>query len=162
VDIRHSQDKEPARALLSVRVANESVCDIEDFVATFAAEQGIASEDKARVLILVEELFTNLSRYGYRDRSRPPSEAEAGEAQVMLELDEDRLTIEFRDDGQEFNPLAGEPPELEEPGGDDPSAGGLGLHIVRDLADNADYTRADGRNVIRLNRRVSLVKVSRR
>jgi len=156
LDTRHSQQKEPARALLGVRVGTEAICEIEDFVATFAAEQGIASEDKARVLILVEELFTNLSRYGYRDRSEAP-----GEAEVVLELDEDRLTIEFRDDGQEFNPLAGPPPEPEEPG-EDELAGGLGLHIVRELADGADYERADGRNVIRLNRRVSLVKVSRR
>lgn len=156
MDTRRSQEKEPARALLAVRVGAEAICEIEDFVATFAAEEGIASEDKARVLILVEELFTNLSRYGYRDRSEG-----AGEAEVVLELDEDRLTIEFRDDGQEFNPLAGAPPEPEESGDDEP-AGGLGLHIVRELADGADYTRADGRNVIRLNRRVSLVKVSRR
>jgi anti-sigma regulatory factor (Ser/Thr protein kinase) len=156
VDTRHSHDKEPARALLSVRVANESVCEIEDFVATFAAEQGIASEDKARVLILVEELFSNLSRYGYSDRTEL-----VGEAEVVLELDEDRLTIEFRDDGREFNPLAAAAPTLET-SDDDPPAGGLGLHIVRDLADGADYARADGRNVIRLNRRVSLVRVPRR
>jgi len=156
VDTRQSQQKEPARALLGIRVGTEAICEIEDFVVTFAAEQGIAAEDKARVLILVEELFTNLSRYGYRDRAEA-----VGEAEVMLELDEDRLTIEFRDDGEEFNPLSSPPPEPEKPG-DDELAGGLGLHIVRELADGADYRRADGRNVIRLNRRVSLVKVSRR
>ena len=156
METRHSQNKEPARSLLSVRVANESVCEIEDFVATFAAEQGIASEDKARVLILVKELFANLSRYGYPDQAQP-----AGEAEVALELDEDRLTIEFRDDGREFNPLADAPPALEGPD-DEAPAGGLGLHIVRDLADSANYARADGRNVIRLNRRISLVRMPRR
>jgi anti-sigma regulatory factor (Ser/Thr protein kinase) len=156
VETKHSHDKETARSLLSVRVANESVCEIEDFVATFAAEQGIASEDKARVLILVEELFTNLSRYGYPDQPQP-----AGEAEVVLELDEDRLTIEFRDDGREFNPLADAPAALEVRD-DEAPAGGLGLHIVRELADGADYVRADGRNVIRLNRRVSLARGPRR
>jgi hypothetical protein len=39
--------------------------------------------------------------------------------------------------------------------------GGLGLHIVRELADEADYSRRDGRNVIRLSRRVSSIKTSR-
>lgn len=153
-DTPSSADK-PIRSRLTVRVHREAMCELEDFVATFAAEQGLAAEDKARILIMIEELFTNLARYGYPDQSEP-----AGVAEVVLELKDDKLTIEFGDDGQAFDPLAEAAPDLDR-AADDRAVGGLGLHIVRELAEEADYSRRDGRNVIRLGRRVSLIKVSR-
>jgi serine/threonine-protein kinase RsbW len=65
------------------------------------------------------------------------------------------LTIEFGDDGQAFNPLDRVAPDLSEPLESRP-VGGLGLHMIRELADEAHYSRRDGRNVVRLSRRVSI------
>lgn len=143
------------RALLTIRVHSEAMCELEDFVATFAAEQGLAADDKARILIVIEELFTNLSRYGYPNQSEP-----TGVAEVVLELEDNQLTIEFGDDGQEFDPLASAAPDLDQ-SADARPVGGLGLEIVRELADEVNYSRRDGRNIIRLSRRVSLIKMSR-
>lgn len=155
MDDAQFQTGKPIKAFLTVRVDSDAAGRMENFVATFAAEQGLATEDKARILIVLEELFTNLAKYGYPNRTEP-----AGVAEVMLELDSDQLTIEFSDDGQEFDPLAIAASDLEQ-AADDRPAGGLGLRIVRELADEVNYSRRDGRNVIRLIRRVSL-KRSRR
>jgi serine/threonine-protein kinase RsbW len=138
------------RAHLIVGVHNRAMRELEGFVGTFAAEQGLADDDQARIIIVLEELLSNLSRYGYPNQPKPK-----GIAEVTLELEGDRLTIEFADDGQAFNPLDRVAPDLSESVESRP-IGGLGLHMVRELADEAHYCRRDGRNVVRLSRRVSI------
>jgi anti-sigma regulatory factor (Ser/Thr protein kinase) len=142
------------RDRLTVRVHSGAVHELQGFVAAFAFEQGLAADDKARILIVIEELFTNLSRYGYPSQSEPE-----GVAEVTLELEGNQLTIEFGDDGQAFDPFVSAAPDLDQPVETRP-VGGLGLHIVRELADEAHYSRRNGRNIIRLSRRVSLLKRS--
>jgi serine/threonine-protein kinase RsbW len=123
--------------------------ELESFVGGFAAKHGLAAEDQARTLIVLEELLTNLSRYGYPNQPVPE-----GVVEVTLELEGNRLTIEFGDNGQAFDPLARATPDLNQPVESRP-VGGLGLHMVRELSDEVHYSRRNGRNVIRLSRRVS-------
>lgn len=124
---------------------------VDAFVAAFASELGIAPDEASRILILLEELLTNLMKYGYPDRSEP------GRAEIVLALNGSRLEIEFIDDGCAFNPLAGPPPNLEEPV-EDREVGGLGLHLLRALTDEARYERRNDNNVIRLSRVVAPAK----
>lgn len=128
--------------------------ELESLVGVFAGECGLGADDKARTLIMLEELLTNLSRYGY-----PEQGAREELAEVTLELEGDRLTIEFGDNGQEFNPLIKPTPDLEQSVESRP-IGGLGLHMVRELAQEARYSRRDGRNIVRLSRRVALGRTS--
>lgn len=108
----------------------------------------MAPDEASRILILLEELITNLVKYGYPDR------AECGRAEIVLALDGGRLEIEFIDDGREFDPLAGPPPNLEAPL-ETRTPGGLGLHILRSLTNEARYERRNGNNVTRLSRIVA-------
>src|SRR5260370_22869802 len=80
---------------------------VDGFVVAFVAEQGIAADEAARILILLEELITNLMKYGY------PDGAEPGQAEIALALNGSRLEIEFTDHGCEFDPFAGLPPNLD-------------------------------------------------
>lgn len=123
---------------------------MEQLVATFAAEHSISNEDRARICIVLEELLTNLIKFGYAGRAEP------GLAEIALELDGDRLTLEFADDGAAFDPLAQPPPVLDEAGEDRP-VGGLGLHILRTMADEVYYSHSAGRNLLRFTRTVSLI-----
>ncbi len=118
---------------------------VDGFVAAFVSEQGIAADDAARILILLEELLTNLAKYGYPDRAEP------GRAEIALALNGSLLEIEFIDDGCAFDPLAVLLPNLDEPLEERP-VGGLGLHLLRSLADGVRYERRDNKNVIRLSR----------
>ena len=99
-------------------------------------------------MILLEELLTNLVKYGYPDRAEP------GRAEIVLALDGSRLEIEFIDDGCAFDPLAGPLPNLDEPLEARP-IGGLGLHLLRSLTDVVRYERRNNKNVIRLSRSVA-------
>lgn len=122
---------------------------LEGLVHTFAADHGLADDDKARTIVVLEELLTNLLKYGY-----PNQNESEGTAEVTLELRGDRLTIEFADDGCAFDPLAQAPPNFDQPV-ESRAVGGVGLQILRELSDEAEYVRREGRNVIRLSRRVT-------
>jgi len=121
---------------------------VDGFVAAFVREHGIAADDAARILILLEELLTNLAKYGYPDRAEP------GQAEIALALNGSRLEIEFIDDGCAFDPSAGPLPNLDEPLEGRP-IGGLGLHLLRSLSDVVHYERRGNKNVIRLSRSVA-------
>jgi serine/threonine-protein kinase RsbW len=133
---------------LTVRADSSAMRQVDDFVTAFVSEQAIAADEAARILILLEELLTNLMKYGYPDRAEP------GQAEIVLELNGSRLEIEFIDDGCAFDPFAVAPPDLDEPLEARP-VGGLGLHILRSLTDDSRYERRNETNVIRLSRTVA-------
>jgi serine/threonine-protein kinase RsbW len=137
---------------LSVRVDSTAMRQVDAFVAAFVKEQGIAADDAARILILLEELLTNLAKYGYSDRAEP------GRTEIALALNGSRLEIEFIDDGCAFDPLAVPPPDLEEPLEERP-VGGLGLHLLHSLTDVVRYERSNNKNVIRLSRSIASTRI---
>ena len=150
-DTHRARDtRQPLQARLTVRADTGAMPQVEAFVGSFATQHGIETDDTARVIILLEELFTNLVKYGY------PTQSEPGWADIGLELEGTRLTIEFVDDGRAFDPLAQPAPNLDRRL-EDRSPGGLGLHILRGLPEEAHYSRSNDRNVIRLTRRVALI-----
>jgi anti-sigma regulatory factor (Ser/Thr protein kinase) len=136
---------------LIIRSDSSALAEVDGFVAAFVKEHGIAADEASRIFILLEELITNLMKYGYPDRP------ECGRAEIVLALNDGRLEIEFIDDGCAFDPFAGAPPNLEEPL-ETRTPGGLGLHILRSLTDDARYERRNGNNVIRLSRVVAQPK----
>jgi len=135
---------------LTVRADADALRHVSEFVGEFTLRHRIEAADRARIAIVLEELLTNLLKYGYIDRSEP------GAAEVVLELEGDRLSIEFADDGRPFDPLAEPPPDLDEPVRSRP-VGKLGLEIVRALTHEVSYRRDHDRNIVRMVRRVTLV-----
>jgi anti-sigma regulatory factor (Ser/Thr protein kinase) len=136
---------------LIIRSDSSAMPKVHAFVAAFVREQVIAQDEASRIFILLEELLTNSIKYGYPDRP------ECGRAEIVLALDGGRLEIEFIDDGCAFDPFAAPPPNLEEPL-ETRTPGGLGLHILRSLTDEARYERRSGNNVIRLSQVVTPAK----
>jgi serine/threonine-protein kinase RsbW len=120
----------------------------KDFVERFAAAQQLADPERAYLHLVVEELLTNLVKYGY-DLGR------IGEAELILARDADRVTLTVIDDGRAFDPLTAPSPDLEQAVEDRP-IGGLGIHLIRSLAEEARYERIDGRNHLTLTRRLTL------
>lgn len=96
---------------------------------------------RADVRLVLEELLVNTVRHGYPDGRR-------GTIEIKLEARTDAVRLELRDDGQPFNPLDQEPPDLP---GDlaDREVGGLGLHLARSIASDFEYARdARGNRVV--------------
>lgn len=123
---------------------------VETFVAAFFAQHGLCFDDRSRTLIALEELITNLLKYGYGERDV------RGLAELGLALEAGpRLVVELVDDGCPFDPFAQPAPDFSQTL-EDRSYGGLGLHIVRALTEGTAYRRVEGRNLTRLVLRVDL------
>ena len=135
------------RSRLAIQLDPNAMTQVRRMVAAFVAENRLEADEQSRILIVLEELVTNAMKYGYPSRSQP------GAAEIALELEDARLTIEYIDDGDAFDPFSQPPPDFEGPL-EERSLGGLGIHIVRSLAEDARYRRINDRNVIQLTRRV--------
>lgn len=116
---------------------------LREFVATFASLRGLSETDRARLLVILDELFANVVTHGYSGVHS------AGHIDISLSLKYDRLIIEFVDDGRPFDPLAVPPAELDLPIASRP-IGGVGIAIVRALVDDIGYTRVADRNRLTL------------
>jgi len=115
------------------------------FAADFADRVGLPRPELSRLLLILDELFSNIVRHGY---DTPDAR---GAITIGLSFEAGRLGIEITDDGRAFDPLALPPPDLDLTVEDRP-VGGLGIHFVRQMTDDAWYTRSEDRNCLSLIR----------
>jgi anti-sigma regulatory factor (Ser/Thr protein kinase) len=111
------------------------------------SEQHVSFEAMYLVSLAIEELVTNCVKYGYRDSKDHTID-------FVLRVGDGTLRVEVIDDGNPFNPLDAPRPDLSLPPEDRP-IGGLGLHLLRELADDLRYERRDGTNRLSLTKRMS-------
>jgi anti-sigma regulatory factor (Ser/Thr protein kinase) len=88
--------------------------------------------------LALEEIFTNIIRHGYGD-------AGSHDIRFAARLTDEHVVLQFADDGCEFDPLRAGPPDLTLPPDERP-IGGLGIHLVRRLAERLEYQRTGGFN----------------
>ncbi len=131
------------RASTTLRSERTELDRLQAFAGAFARDCGFADDERARLLIILEELFTNVVAHG-----------NAQCVAAALGWSRDRLTIDLVDDGRPFDPLAHPGPDLDAPGEERP-IGGLGIAIARALVDKARYRRQGSRNHLRLVRRLA-------
>lgn len=96
-------------------------------------------EDKRRNIgTAIDEICHNISEYAYPEKS--------GNIDVISYLYNNCLEITFIDGGIEFNPLLHNNPNLYPI-----QVGGLGIYLVKQLADNMYYEYKDNQNRLKLN-----------
>ena len=134
------------KASLGLRGDGAELGRLLGFAEEFARRQSLPEAERSRLLIILEELFTNTVKYGY-----PEGAAAAGRIEVGLAVTRGRLEIHFSDNGRPFDPLSHAPSGLDRPSAERP-LGGLGLQLLRSLVDEARYRRERGRNCLALVR----------
>ena len=135
------------RASITLRAEAAELTRLQAFAVEFAHQCGLPDDERSRLLIILDELFTNAVTHGHGPHSA------GGTIAVGLGWGADRLRISFVDDGRPFDPLAFRGPDLEE-ATEERGIGGLGIHIVRSLVHQARYRREGDRNLLHLVRRV--------
>ena len=97
-----------------------------------------------KVNLVLEELGLNILTHGGQGKSPGP------QIEIVLNSEDDTLTIEVSDDGHPFNPLQ----DANDPDIDgllsEREIGGLGVHLVRTLMDDLSYERTEGRNHLKM------------
>jgi serine/threonine-protein kinase RsbW len=121
---------------------------VGSFLEEIGAAAGLGPEDRLRLRLVVEELFTNTVAHGHGGDSDAP-------VTVSAEVDPGRVALVYEDTAPGFDPLA---PALQRdgaPAGDEDQVGGRGIFLITGFTEEASYTRADDRNRISLIFRAS-------
>jgi anti-sigma regulatory factor (Ser/Thr protein kinase) len=90
----------------------------------------------------VDELFTNIVKYGFADNN-------LHYIAVALSHENGKISIRIEDNGIPFDPAAKQTSELKDQI-EDCKIGGLGLHLVKKIMDDIVYERSGKKNVITL------------
>jgi serine/threonine-protein kinase RsbW len=86
----------------------------------------LSDETLSDLKLALTEACTNSVRHAYR-------EGRGGTVEIVYQLEPDRLVVEVTDDGAGF-----EPAEIEGGGNGDLNEGGLGIAIIRAVADEVE------------------------
>jgi serine/threonine-protein kinase RsbW len=108
----------------------------------FFERHGADAQARYIARLAVEEMGTNILKYGYDD-------SEDHWIQLRAVRIGREMRIEVEDDGHEFDPCGRADPDAGLPL-EERSPGGWGISLVRRLVAGMEYERVDGRNVLRL------------
>ncbi|WCL80754.1 SpoIIE family protein phosphatase [Saprospira sp. CCB-QB6] len=107
----------------------------------FAHEHRIPMPVMLKVNIVLDELLSNIIKYGFEDEDRLQL------IDIKIELQAGKLLLEISDRGLPFNPFQKTPPDLSK-SIEEREIGGLGIHLVRKLMDEHSYKRKIDQNVV--------------
>lgn len=134
-----------ARVFLKIAPNHEQLELIPAALEEFAERNNWPPDLVFKMNLVLEELGVNIVNYS----------GATGDIEISLASDEERVTVEISDDGRPFNPLLDqETPDISAPLGDRP-VGGLGIHLVRTMMDEMQYSREDGKNKLAMSKRKS-------
>lgn len=127
---------------LALKPALDDVTLASDWLHGIAAVEALPQKLLFRIDLCLAEAVTNVISYGEVGCADGP-------VRLELRLDADLAELLVEDSGVAFNPL--EAPEREQPASlAEAPIGGLGIHLIRQYADQCVYERRDGLNRLRL------------
>jgi len=122
----------------------EALDGVLDFVETAMNDAGAEMKYVPGISIAVEEIFVNIAHYAY-----PSGE---GFVYISLQVSADQLTMEFKDSGVPYDPLARKDPDTTL-SVEDREIGGLGIYMVKNMMDSVVYRYEDGFNILIINKK---------
>jgi anti-sigma regulatory factor (Ser/Thr protein kinase) len=137
-------------ARIIVRIDQIGVRGALDALHQYASQCGIDKTSLFDLHLILDEILSNIDRHGFENTP-------AGKRFVELSMLLRNGTFYFRieDNGLPFDPLQVQRPPLEAPV-ENRSVGGLGIHLVRAKADRIHYERLDEKNILLIEKRVSI------
>ena len=119
-------------------LSKETFESVTNYIAERCAEAGCDSATVDRIKIASSEILANIDSYAYEN---------GGELEIITKSRERRMTVVFKDNGEPFNPLQVEEPDLAQPL-TKRTPGGLGIFIVKKLMSDVTYVYENGQNVL--------------
>lgn len=132
---------------LEVRNTDAAMASAAEAAENWLEQNGVGRQTAYFILLAIEELVTNCIKYAWND---------GAEHTIVVELtaEEQAVRLVAIDDGGAFDPFSAPPPALTGDAGERP-IGGLGLHLLREMADEIAYERRDGTNRLTLTKRTA-------
>lgn len=120
----------------------EDIKNMLSFIGDFAIENEFSEENKNKLLIVSDEILSNVVKYGYQNEGGP----------IMIRLSFNKKINEFTitviDKSPEFNQLEVKTDNNNE----ELHIGGYGLSIVKNIMDEYSYNYADEKNILTLKK----------
>lgn len=126
--------------------SSEEMPRLRNALQDFALVNGLPSKVRQAGDLALEEHLTNVLNYAYLDSA-------VHEIIVRLSCLPGALQVEVEDDGQAFDPLKVPTPDTSIPL-EARRPGGLGIHLMRQFMDTIEYRRQNGRNILRMTKRL--------
>jgi anti-sigma regulatory factor (Ser/Thr protein kinase) len=114
---------------------------VKALIDEFGTLAELGSEDRHKLTLIVEELFTNTVNHGHRGGSDAP---------VFITVEEDKGNVKliYEDSAPPFDPLAAGRRSDIDSTIKERRVGGLGIFLTIGLTEMADYSYVEGRNRI--------------
>ena len=113
------------------------------FVDEIANELNLDEEMHMNVGLVLEEMVSNVIFYAYSKDCEETIELSA-------KSDGQTLTFMLCDNGRAFDPTQSESNDMEADPAERP-LGGMGIFIVKNIMNNVNYQRLEGRNLVTMN-----------
>lgn len=124
----------------------EELARVASVLDRIGADHQVAPAVLADVRIALDEVMTNIIKYGYTD------DAEHA-IRLSFRVLGDVLETVIEDDGIAYNPLTSPAPDVKAPL-HARRVGGLGVHFVKNLMNEVEYERVGGRNRLVLKKKL--------
>lgn len=128
--------------LLNVPQEEGQLGDLVAAIDGVLAREGVPAAVAHDVQLVTEEVVCNALEHGR-------VEGRGHEISVGIGIEHGLITLEFRDDCIAYNPLERPDPDLDADIADRP-IGGLGVHLIRELAEEVSYRREEPHNILRV------------
>lgn len=110
----------------------DSIATLMAFADSVESFLPLTSEQSYLLRLVIEEIATNIVKYGYDDTNRAT-------IRLRCSYDAGALTVTIRDRGNPFDPRDHPDPDLSDTNPASRGIGGLGLFFVRAFADHLSY-----------------------
>lgn len=114
---------------------------------TFAEANNWGTAVANQVELILEEWLTNVVSYGFSVDNRIPDPR----LSIQIESADQTISICVSDNAPEFDPTARPDPDITRPAEERPP-GGLGIFMMKKLAQSVQYERHDGQNHLRITK----------
>lgn len=114
--------------------------ELEDF---FVKSQ-LSPQITAKMLIVIDEIVSNIVFYGNKEH---------GMFTISIDIKDNELILIFKDNGIRFNPLEQSSPDINKPTRER-DVGGLGILIVKKMADYLSYEYRDECNILTFKKKI--------
>lgn len=129
------------------------------------------SRDSMKVEVIVEEIFSNIALYAYKDIKPDVSKSVEDKgglaglidkfksgpvspyAKISITVPDDKgsITVEFQDEGTPYNPLEKPDPDITASVEDRP-IGGLGIYMSKQMMDDIEYKHDGKHNILKFKK----------
>lgn len=121
---------------LVLETTPESADKVRDFFDTFCEHYDVPFKAATKIMVMVDEIYSNIINY-----------SGATHSVITAEFGGDKVIMSYQDDGVAYDPLLKEDPDITL-SAEDRKIGGLGIYMVKKMAEDVKYTRVNGTNIL--------------